>query len=80
MPKISDEELQKLQQNLRVGKCPNCGFEGKKGLSPIDGAILSLKERGFFDMDGGMQTTNVIMTICPECGYMSFFSKGVVLK
>ena len=80
MPKITEQELQKLRQTLRIGKCPNCGFEGKKVLSPIDGAILSLKERGVFDMDGGMQTTNVIMAICPECGFMSFFSKGVVLK
>lgn len=79
MPKLTDPELQKLQQNLKVGKCPNCGFAGDKVLSPMDGAILSLKERGILDMEG-MQSINVITTTCPQCGFMSFFSKGVVLK
>lgn len=79
MPKLTDAELQKLQQNLHVGKCPNCGFEGNKTLSPMDGAIISLKERGYLDMEG-MHTVNVIMTICPNCGFVSLFSKGVVLK
>ena len=79
MPKLTDAELQKLQQNLRVGKCPNCGFDGDKTLSPMDGAILSLKERGYFDMEG-MHTVNIVMTICPNCDFVSFFRKGVVLK
>ena len=45
----------------------------------MDGAILSLKERGYFDMEG-MHTVNIVMSICPNCGFVSFFSKGVVLK
>ena len=79
MPKLTDAEFQKLQQNLRVGKCPNCGFEGDKTLSPMDGVILSLKERGYLDMKG-VHTVNIVMTICPNCGFVSLFSKGVVLK
>ncbi len=79
MPELTNSELQKLQQTLKVGKCPNCGFTGEKALSPMDGAIISLKERGFIDMVG-MQSLNVVMTICPQCGFISLFSKGVVLK
>lgn len=79
MPQLQNSELEKLKETLHVGTCPNCGFEGQKALAPMDGAILSLKERGYFDKEG-MQTINVVMAVCPQCGYVSFFSKGVVLK
>lgn len=79
MPNLSESELQKIQKNLHVGKCPNCGFDGEKILAPMDGAILSLVERGVFDSNG-MRAINVIFTTCPECGFISLFSKGVIME
>lgn len=33
--KLTNDEMLKLQQNLTVGKCPNCGYEGNKGIGFI---------------------------------------------
>lgn len=79
MPQLQKDELDKLKQNLHVGKCPNCDFTGEKVLAPMDGVILSLKERGHIDT-AGMQSVNIVMTVCPQCGYVSLYSKGVVLR
>ena len=40
--KLTQEQLLKIQQNLKVGKCPNCGCEEDKILSPDEIHLVSL--------------------------------------
>ena len=42
--KLTQEQLLKIQQNLKVGKCPNCGCEEDKILSPDEIHLVSLDE------------------------------------
>ena len=36
MGRFTNEQLLKLQQNLKVGRCPNCGYEGKVNVFTTD--------------------------------------------
>lgn len=40
--KLTEEQLLKLQQNLKVGQCPNCGCKEEKTLSPNEIHLVSL--------------------------------------
>ncbi len=79
MSKLQSSEIEKLQNNLHVGKCPNCGFNGNKDLSPDDGAILSLKESGYLDVNE-LKSFGVVMVTCPQCGFVSLFKRSKVIR
>lgn len=74
MSELNDFELERIGKNLVVGNCPNCGYAGKRELSPIDGSIMSVKPQGGVDM------VDAVMVICPNCGHISFFKKSYLLK
>lgn len=81
MSKLTNEQLLKLQQNLKVGKCPNCGYEGNKDLSPEEMHLVSLdidskKTVGF----ESIASYPVVMTICPKCGFISLFSRKFLCR
>lgn len=79
MSKLQSSEFEKLQNNLRVGKCPNCGFDGDKSVLPDDGVILSLKESGQLDPNE-LKSFGVVLVTCPQCGFVSLFKRSKVIR
>lgn len=51
MSKLTDEQIQKIQQNLKVGTCPNCGYEGDKTLIPEEMSLVSLDANSKREVD-----------------------------
>ena len=41
MGKLTLEQIQQIQKNLKVGKCPNCGYEGNKDVMPQEMQLVS---------------------------------------
>lgn len=76
MPKLTQEQLFKIQKNLKVGKCPNCGYEGDKDLFPEEFSLLILDtdSKNSFDPNK-TKSMPVVITRCPECGFISTFSR-----
>lgn len=72
--KLTNDEMLKLQQNLKVGKCPNCGYEGDKviGLHTVN--LISLKTEGTEIIETEkLNSLPAVLTSCPKCGYISLF-------
>lgn len=70
--KYTDEEMQIIEKNLKVGKCPNCGNEDKKYIFP---EAVKLGGEGT-----GKDMYDAIITRCPECGLMLFFNKEFIMN
>lgn len=76
MAKLTEEQLMKLRKNLRVGKCPNCGYEGNKDLSPREMHLVSLNVDPDKTVDfSAIGSLPVVMACCPNCGYISLFNR-----
>ena len=81
MGRFTNEQLLKLQQNLKVGRCPNCGYEGNKDVCPEEMHLVSL------DIDSrhtvGLESLGsypVVMAVCPNFGFISLFSKKFLCR
>lgn len=81
MGKLTSEQLQKIQQNLKVGKCPNCGYAGDKDLIPEEMQLISLDidSRKTVGLDS-IGSYPVLVTCCPQCGYISLFSRKFICR
>lgn len=73
MYELTNSEFEHLNETLIVGNCPNCGYEGKQGVSSLIGSIPSICEHHVDMID-------IVMVICPKCGHISLFKKSDILK
>lgn len=81
MPKLTQEQLLKIQKNLKVGKCPNCGYEGDKDLSPQEFNLLTLDVDGLNTFDPNKTGSfPIIITVCPNCGFISSFARKFICR
>lgn len=79
--KLTNDEMLKLQQNLTVGKCPNCGYEGNKGIGLHTVNLISLKTEGTeITETEKLNSLPAVLTSCPKCGYISLFDKKFVCR
>ena len=79
--KLTQEQLLKIQQNLKVGKCPNCGCEEDKILSPDEIHLVSLNIDTLNTV--GLEKLGsypAIMTVCPKCGFISLFDRKFLCR
>jgi predicted RNA-binding Zn-ribbon protein involved in translation (DUF1610 family) len=79
--KLTEEQLLKLQQNLKVGQCPNCGCKEEKILSPNEIHLVSLDidAKNTVGLDN-LGSYPVIMTACPKCGFISLFDRKLLCR
>lgn len=81
MSKLTDEQIQKIQQNLKVGKCPNCGYEGDKTLIPEEMSLVSLDANSKREVDiNSIGSFPVLVTFCPQFGYISLFNRKFICR
>lgn len=79
MTKLSKEQLLKVQQNLKINDCPNCGHKGNKDVSPEEFSLLSLDIDSINSFDPNkMGSLPVIISCCPNCGVLSLFNRKVI--
>ena len=79
--KLTNDEMLKLQQNLTVGKCPNCGYEGQQTLITQEVNLVSLDKQNEQSADfTKIYSLPAIIVQCPHCGHISFFNKKFVCK
>ena len=79
--KLTNDEMLKLQQNLTVGKCPNCGYEGQQTLITQEVNLVSLDKENEQSADfTKIYSLPAIIVQCPHCGQISFFIKKFVCK
>ena len=78
---LSQEDLSKIQQKLRIGTCPNCGYNGDKELSThvIHLTSYDVDQAQTFDLST-IKTLPAVMSTCPRCGYISLFNKNHLFK
>jgi len=72
MTNFTEEQRETLKKGLRVGKCPNCGYEGCKNLSPQLFNLVSAETDA--ETTGRMDLLPVVTVSCPRCGLLSFFA------
>ena len=65
----------KLQQKLKMGKCPNCGYTGNKHVSPNLYHLISIDVENNAGIIGGKTPYEPLLAAhCPECGYEMLFN------
>lgn len=81
MGKLTLEQIQQIQKNLKVGKCPNCGYEGNKDVMPQEMQLVSfdINSKRIVDF-GEIGSYPVLVTCCPQCGYISLFSRKFICR
>ncbi len=70
---LTEEQLQKLLQKLKVGKCPNCGCQKEKIVTPD---IYQLVSFDFSQLVPGEKIPYqpLVAARCPQCAYTMLFN------
>lgn len=72
---LNQEQIQRLQSKLRVGKCPNCGNPNPKKLDSHIYQLMSYDTAGTsLSLDGKIAYQPLISAVCPKCGYVMLFN------
>lgn len=71
--KFTNEEMQIINKNLIISKCPNCGNEDKKYIFPeaVNPAPEDAEQKDMYA---------AIMARCPQCGFVFLFNKEFIMN
>lgn len=74
--KFTEEQMEIIDRNLKIGKCPNCGSDEKKRIYP---EIINLTSKDKVDVQE-KDMYDTIVAQCPHCGFFLFFSKEFIMN
>lgn len=72
---LNQEQIQRLQSKLIVGKCPNCGNPSPKNLDSHIYQLMSYDTTGnSLNLGGKIAYQPLVSAVCSRCGYVMLFN------